>query len=324
MGITTRILGVEDADALVALMTRIEGDHPTGFCLGAGEIREVMGGQAANVFEGAYDGDELVAYTTVLPGRPDESGLHVTLFGDVDPARLGEGIGTLMLTRSLDRSRALHAALAPGVPGRFAAATLAGREDQVDLVARAGMRPGRHSFLMAAHLERRSAVELPAGYSVTAFDPEAAEELRQAHNVAFADLPDRADASADFWAMFVVGAAHARHGLSAIARDADGAVAAYVLAHEYVVPPSGGPGPEVHVPYVGTLPAHRGRGLATGLLAEVLGRASGAGYVTASLNVDTDNPTGALGIYERAGFRQLYRQDSHHLDVPPVGDRLSR
>ena len=45
MGITTRILGVEDADALVALMTRIEGDHPTGFCLGAGEIREVMGGQ---------------------------------------------------------------------------------------------------------------------------------------------------------------------------------------------------------------------------------------------------------------------------------------
>ena len=104
------ILGAEDADALAALMTRIEGDHPTGFCLGAVEIREVMGGQAANVFEGAYDGDELVAYTTVLPGRPDESGLHVILFGDVDPARLGEGIGTLMLTRSLDRARAIHAA----------------------------------------------------------------------------------------------------------------------------------------------------------------------------------------------------------------------
>ena len=78
------------------------------------------------------------------------------------------------------------------------------------------------------------------------------------------------------------------------------------------------------MPYVGTLPAHRGRGLATGLLAEVLRRASDAGYVSASLNVDTANPTGALGIYERAGFRQLYRQDSYHLDVPPAGDRLSR
>ena len=46
----------------------------------------------------------------------------------------------------------------------------------------------------------------------------------------------------------------------------------------------------------------------------MLRRASEAGYATASLHVDTDNPTGALGIYERAGFRQLYRQDSYHLD----------
>jgi hypothetical protein len=36
--------------------------------------------------------------------------------------------------------------------------------------------------------------------------------------------------------------------------------------------------------------------------------------VTASLNVDTANPTGALGIYERTGFRQSYRQDFYHLD----------
>jgi mycothiol synthase len=324
MGITTRVLGAEDADALAALMTRIEGDHPTGFCLGAGEIREVMGGNAENVFEGALDGDDLVAYTAVLPGRPDGSRLYVTLFGDVDPARLGEGTGTLMLSRALHRSRSLHAALAPVVPGRFAAAALAGREDQADLLRRAGMRPGRHSFLMVADLDRRLAVEPPAGYAVTAFDPAAAEELRQAHNGAFADHPDRAGATPEFWAMFVVGPAHARHALSAVARDASGAVAAYVLAHEYAVPPSGGPGPEVHVPYVGTLPAHRGHGLATGLLAEVLRRASDAGYVTASLNVDTANPTGALGIYERAGFRPLYRQDSYHLDAPPSGDRLSR
>lgn len=91
-------------------------------------------------------------------------------------------------------------------------------------------------------------------------------------------------------------------------------MAAYVFAHEYAVPPSGGAGPEIHVPYVGTLPAHRGRGLATALLSRVLHLGRGAHYVSASLNVDTANPTGALGIYERAGFRQAYRQDSYHLD----------
>ena len=43
-----------------------------------------------------------------------------------------------------------------------------------------------------------------------------------------------------------------------------------------------------------------------------------AGYVTASLNVDTANPTGTLGLYERAGFEQLYRQDFYRLEEPPV------
>lgn len=324
MAITTRDLGAEDADALAALMRRIEDDHPTGFCLGAVEVRELMEGKADNVFEGGFDGDELVAYTALLPGRPDDTGLRILLFGDVDPARLDEGIGTLMLGRSLDRARAIRYAVAPEVRATVAATALAGREDQTDLVVGAGMRPRRHGFLMVADLDRRAAVALPPGYSVTPFDPEAADELLQAHNAAFAGYPDRPDTGRDFWAMFVVNAAHARHALSAVARDGRGSVVAYVLAHEYAVTPSGGPGPEIHVPYVGTLPAHRGHGLASGLLAEVMHRAGAAGYVTASLHVDAANRTGALGLYERAGFRQVYRQDTYVLEEPPAGEHLSR
>ena len=191
----------------------------------------------------------------------------------------------------------------------------------------AGLRPGRHSFLMVADLARRPADADAAGRVLAsrAFDPEAAEELRQAHNAAFADYPDRADASADFWTMFMVTArprpARAL-GDRPRRRRCGGGLRLRPRVRRTAL---GRAGPEVHVPYVGTLPAHRGRGLATGLLAAVLHRARGAGYVTASLNVDTDNPTGALGIYERAGFRQLYRQDSYHLDESrAVGDRLSR
>ena len=86
-----------------------------------------------------------------------------------------------------------------------------------------------------------------------------------------------------------------------------------MFAHACAVPPSGGTGPEIHIPYVGTLPAYRRRGLAASLLARVLRSSRAEGYDRASLNVDTDNPTGALGIYERAGFRQSYRQDAYHL-----------
>jgi mycothiol synthase len=315
MGITTRDLGADDAAALAALMVRIEADHPTGFCLGAVEIADLMGDKPDAVFEGAFDGDDLVAYTAVMPGLPHDAGQRFILFGDVDPARLGEGIGTLMLARSLDRARAIHAQDAPDLPARYAGTALAGREDQADLLASAGLVPGRHAFLMVADLTRPlPAPAFPPGLRVEAFDPETAEELRLAHNVAFTDYPDGTPMGADFWATFMVRAVHNRHHLSAVARDEAGGVAGYVFAHEYAVAPSGGTAPEVHVPFVGTLPDHRGRGIATSLLAHVLGLARAAGYVTASLDVDTANPTGALGIYERAGFRQAYRQDSYQLE----------
>jgi GNAT superfamily N-acetyltransferase len=314
VGTTVRDLGTDDAAALAALMLRIEADHPTGFCLDAVEVAELMEHQLRGVFEGAFVGEALVAYSTIMPGLPREDGQHFILFGDVDPDRLGEGLGTLMLERSLDRARAIHARDAPHVPARYGATALAGREDQAALMTDAGLVAGRHNFLMVADLGCRvPAPGLPPDLGVTAFDPDTAEELRLAHNTAFADYPDGTPMGADFWTAFMVRATHNRHHLSVVARDRAGEVAGYVFAHEYAVAPSGGTAPEIHVPFVGTLPAHRGRGVATSLLGQVLDLARDAGYATASLNVDTANPTGALGIYERAGFRQAYRQDTYHL-----------
>ncbi|RYC13659.1 GNAT family N-acetyltransferase [Nocardioides zhouii] len=316
MALTTRDLGPEDAEAIAALMLRIEADHPTGFCLAAGEVVEIMRDKADAVFDGAFDGDHLVAYTAVMPSLLTDRGQRFTLFGDVDPRRLGEGLGTLMLGRSVDRARAIHGDDGSGGPFRIAGAALADRDDQAELMRSACFDPGRHSFLMVAELpDGPPGLALPAGVTVEQFDPEASDELRNALNAAFADYPEFIDISREFWTLFMVTSAHTRHALSVVARDACGSVAAFVFAHEYAVPPSGGAGPEVHVPYVGTLHQHRGRGLATALLSRVLHLSRSAGYATASLNVDTANPTGALGIYERAGFRQLYRQDYFHLDA---------
>jgi mycothiol synthase len=46
----------------------------------------------------------------------------------------------------------------------------------------------------------------------------------------------------------------------------------------------------------------RGRGLGTALLVEALADARARGLTSAALGVDTDNTTGALGLYERLGF----------------------
>ena len=323
MNPTVRDLGPDDAPAVADLMARIESDHPTGLCLSGDEVAELMRDKPGCVFEGAFAGGDLVGFTTVLPSQPNADGQRFLLFGDVDPDRLGEGIGSLMLTRSLERARAIHRVDAPAAPARYAGAALADRHDQAELMRAAGLVPGRHSFLMVAELDEHlpGLQPVPSGLVVEVLDDQTAElrahEHLAAYNAAFADYPDGTDLDAEFWGGFMVSASHNRHALSQVARDDRGSIVGFVYAHEYAVAMSGAEGREVYVPYVGTLPAHRGRGLATALLGRVLHDARAAGCVRAALNVDTANPTGALGIYERAGFRQSYRQDFYHLDEPP-------
>ena len=58
----------------------------------------------------------------------------------------------------------------------------------------------------------------------------------------------------------------------------------------------------VYIGLVGTVRESRGRGMASALLADVLAASRTAGLELAVLDVDTENPTGALGVYTRLGF----------------------
>jgi GNAT superfamily N-acetyltransferase len=320
MVLTHRPVTDADADEVAGLMSRIAADHPTGFELSAAEVRELLADYPGVVVEGGWDADGLVAYTAVLPRAPHDGSQHFLMFGDVDPARLGEGVGTAMLGRALDAARRLHAVDAPALRARFQTRAVAGREDQARLLADHGMTVDRHNFLMVSDLTDLPAAVLPDDLAVSTFEPADAEELRSAHNEAFRDYPNGTAVDDATWNVFMVNAAHTRHDQSFVLRDpaADGRVAAYVFVHEYERAPSGTTGREAYVAYVGTLPAHRGRGLATHLLAHTLHACRDAGFDTSSLDVDTQNPTGALGIYERAGYAVHHRQDNYALEEEPV------
>src|SRR5258706_15114462 len=56
-----------------------------------------------------------------------------------------------------------------------------------------------------------------------------------------------------------------------------------------------------------TVRAWRGRGVASALIGRNLRLLHERGMVEAALSVDTENPTGALGLYERHGFREHAR-----------------
>jgi mycothiol synthase len=71
--------------------------------------------------------------------------------------------------------------------------------------------------------------------------------------------------------------------------------------------------------YVDTLfvrPAYRGQGLGTALLLAGLHSLKEAGVESATLDTDLDNPTQAMRLYERVGFRELWRWVTYGKEMP--------
>ena len=72
---------------------------------------------------------------------------------------------------------------------------------------------------------------------------------------------------------------------------------------------------EGHIGLLGTRRGHRGIGLGRAMLLTGLQRLRDAGMERANLGVDAENPTGALGLYERVGFEKVATRISYHKDV---------
>jgi mycothiol synthase len=74
---------------------------------------------------------------------------------------------------------------------------------------------------------------------------------------------------------------------------------------------------------LGVLPGWRRRGLGLALLRESFRRFRETGETTVALGVDTENPTGATRLYERAGMRVLWQADvwEKELRAAPAGTR---
>lgn len=65
------------------------------------------------------------------------------------------------------------------------------------------------------------------------------------------------------------------------------------------------------VKVIGTLPPARGRGAGTALLLTAFQAFRADGHARAGLGVDSDNATGAVGVYERVGMRATHRYDCY-------------
>ena len=249
----------------------------------------------------SYDGDTMAAFG-LLSVRSAADPVHLMfLAGGVHPDYRGRGLGTWIMSWAEQAAPPLHEERFAGRPLSLAGRCRASDAAAGALFADCGYAPTRWFLRMTCELTSEPASpRVPDGVEIRGFSAGSSADARQVHDEAFRDHWGSVDSSPESWAHFI--GYHAfRPGLSFLAY-AGGEPVGMVLSHEYDAYTAATGRKELYIPSVATRRPARKRGVATALIATVLRKARAAGFVSATLDVDSDSPTGAVGIYERAGF----------------------
>lgn len=289
-------------------------------------LREPFGEVKRRYF-GVFDGDGVLVAFAILFARTGLLPQHqMQLWGAVDPKHRRAGIGGELVRRAVQQAPALHAEVFPGAPLEVMFGSSDGVVGQERLAAAAGFTPWRRHFVMKQELPRDvlpAQPVVPEGLALRRFLPTDEHELLATHLEAFiADHPGFTPPTPLMWSRRMT-ALSFLPDLSFLMQDpANGRIAGYVLSNALPRYPDRPDRREVQLTTIATRREYRRRGVAAGLIAAVLRTAAELGYDGASLNVDTDNPSGALSVYEHAGFRAATSTTLYVKQVP-IGKALA-
>ncbi|USQ74853.1 GNAT family N-acetyltransferase [Ornithinimicrobium cryptoxanthini] len=259
---------------------------------------------------GVDEAGEVRAYGSVMAPPGDESTVRAFLFGGVHPARRGQGIGSEVFAWQTARARQVLAASGKELPGRLAAfAEDSDPAERHDLIKRAGFEPRRfYADLKRPLIGDAPAipeVELAEPLRLVPFSAELDDATRLAHNDAFRDHWGSEPQTREQWvngrSEFVPEWSFVVIDESAVEAGAP-VVVAYALSSRYEAdfPVRGYSFGYTDV--LGTRRAYRGRKAALAALGASMRAFADGGMEAAVLDVDTENPSGAQGLYASLGY----------------------
>ncbi len=327
MDIILRPLLADDIPALARHLAVVEEVDKTGEHYSEADLAEEFANpdiELGKDIVGAFDGEDLVGYFAVYPRTGDETSMKIHVEGSVAPARRGEGIGTRLVAAMITRADQAHAEKHPERAAAINLSGLSANTEQADVLAAAGLVAERWKFVMRAQLAdldlEAELPQAPEGLRLVTYDAALDQPMREAHNQAFLDHPNFTPWTEVAWKQWVTESRNFRPSLSllVVEEERPSHVVAYVQSNEFDAYFEATGRREAFVAKVGTRREHRGRGLAGMLLAQSLVRYREAGFDEAALDVDSENPTGALGLYLRAGFEIESRWTDYALVRQPV------
>jgi mycothiol synthase len=304
-----RPLTVEDAPALARLHSVADAlDHPD-WTMSEAELKTRLGRASLDLahdsIAGVTDAGDIVAYGVNFIDEHPETLVRVLLDGAIHPSVRGRGVGRQLLQWQRGRAQQQLAASELALPGWILSWQSAANDSGVKLAQLLGFRPARY----VASLVRDLAAPIPAretdaGIRVLPWDPALSPTTLAAHRDAFRDHWGSQPTSDARWLELTTDEFF-RGDLSFLAVSADdpqrvvGYALATVLEHDFERQGYS----SSYVDLVGTLREWRGRGVASALLTRVLEASKAAGLEKVVLDVDVENPTGAVGLYEALGFQ---------------------
>ena len=326
MDIAWRPVTHDDVPAWNELLAAAERVDDTGEHYDEADLHEELDDPATGIDDrlGGWREDRLVAFAGVRPRESVTDYWRVDAEGVVHPELRGRGLGGHGLGWIVDRAAALQAERHPGAEVRVHVNGSLANPDQLTLLEDGGFTAVNWSATMRTMLDADTVAAIapprwPSGVHLETYDVGRSAATREAHNSAFLDHWGFTPWTETMWKQWVDETKNSCHSLSwvVVLDDDPDTVVGYCLTSEFEAFQQVTGRREAYLAKIGVRREHRGKGIASSLLRHALTAYAAAGFDESSLDVDTNNPTGAFGLYERAGYQVDRRTATYERTLPP-------
>jgi mycothiol synthase len=271
------------------------------------QIFQILGEKlAANTLAGVSPGGSLAAIAFILT-RPGEEEFLAMIDGQVHVDHRGKGLGSYILEWLESRAREEYARSSQQVPLVIRTSCADHLQDRINLFTANGFEASRYSYKMQRDLRLSIPdMPLPDSLRLKGWTEQLDRPMMAAFNEAFRGQWGLPEMDEQLWQQFFTGVPQFRGDLTYLVMDGEAIVGFCLNWVDQAMSQQTGV-QEGFIEAVGVVPGWRGKGIASSLLVHTMREFVAAGMERAALDVDTQNPTGALSLYEKLGFEAIKR-----------------